>query len=445
MEEFLNKNNLEHLHKIFNDENIDEISLLPLLREEHIKLLIPSIGDQIKFKRALTTIINPPSNAGCISVKIKTRRLTQFNFFYYKNMNTSFFKNCFRLAQIHNWCGLHSASLNYIFHRHLYTLYKNEFDVTPFCNVNVNVPYNVKIVPLNFYLYPNCDKVIISVEGSRKLDCKINCNSNEDVVHILSNLSQDLLQISCTIEAPIKANIHALSQNGNVDIHNFHGEVINVQTTNGNITASKCVCEKIILSSSSGNITCKNVLQAAHISLSAGKNGNIHTDKLQGLNLLAKTVDGNIETQSTYCENSSFSTETGSLQLANTHKNCYVTCGENGNLNMTGFDGTLQAIIKQGNINIDVVRIEGNSKIKIENEGSLNLKLAEQCLENTSFKLFTKKLDISSDLNVVVDIKENHKIMKAGNTNVQTEIECPNSDVIIKNLSLSDMFNLEKK
>ncbi|KAK4885934.1 hypothetical protein RN001_002205 [Aquatica leii] len=46
MEEFLNKNNLEHLHKIFNDENIDEISLLPLLSEEHIKLLIPSIGDQ---------------------------------------------------------------------------------------------------------------------------------------------------------------------------------------------------------------------------------------------------------------------------------------------------------------------------------------------------------------------------------------------------------------
>ncbi|KAK4886161.1 hypothetical protein RN001_002432 [Aquatica leii] len=64
MEEFLNKNNLEHLHKIFNDENIDEISLLPLLSEEHIKLLIPSIGYQIKFKRALTTIINPPSNAG---------------------------------------------------------------------------------------------------------------------------------------------------------------------------------------------------------------------------------------------------------------------------------------------------------------------------------------------------------------------------------------------
>ncbi|KAF5275852.1 hypothetical protein FQR65_LT04090 [Abscondita terminalis] len=326
--------------------------------------------------------------------------------------------------------------------RRLYTLYKKEFCVTPFCSLKINLPYNVTIVPLDFFKYPNCDRVNISVEAHENVDCQINCSSQEDVINVNSSLKENLHLFSCKIEAPVKADIHASLENGNIDIANFHGNIINLRTRNGNISAGTCVCEKIVMASSAGSINCKNMLQAAHISLSTGEHGNICTEKLQGLTLIAKTINGNISTKSTYCDNSSFSTEGGNLLLSNTHKNCTVKCTNQGRVRMTGFDGTLQASIERGNVNIDVVRIEGNSKITIEKEGMLTLKLTEECVENTIFKLFCKGVDISPDLNVTVDIKANHKIMKAGEAKTQAEIECPHSNVVITNLSWREMFNV---
>ncbi|KAF5295093.1 hypothetical protein FQA39_LY13244 [Lamprigera yunnana] len=384
----------------------------------------------------------------------------------------------------------------------LHSLYRKEFNVTPFCNINLKLPYNVSFIPLDLYEYPNCDKVIVNLEGeneSYKIDCvqkedvidissvldncngstevickieapvkanlyeypncdkvivnlegenesyKIDCVQKEDVIDISSVLDNcnGSTEVICKIEAPVKANINASSQNGNIRIANFQGSTIKVQTSNGNIYASKCISDSISLISLSGNITCKSVMQAAIIHLLTGKDGSISTEKLQGVTLLIKTLNGDIQTKSAYCDNSSFITEAGNLQLSNVHKKCQIVSKGNGKLHVIGFDGTLEAFAQRGNHIIQIVRVEGDSKIEIAEEGTLNLKVTEDCVKNTSFKLFSKALNISPDLNVLVEVGKNFRVLKTTRTITRTLVDCPHSNVIVSNLSFQEMFNLQ--
>lgn len=55
---------------------------------------------------------------------------------------------------------------------------------------------------------------------------------------------------------------------------------------------------------------------------------------MQGLNLHVSTRNGNITTNSTYCDHSIFETITGDIILNNTHKNVKISIKEKGNLNI---------------------------------------------------------------------------------------------------------------
>lgn len=54
---------------------------------------------------------------------------------------------------------------------------------------------------------------------------------------------------------------------------------------------------------------------------------------MQGLNLTIQTTSGNINTDSTYCDESLFVTENGDLNLENIHKHININI-EQGNLNI---------------------------------------------------------------------------------------------------------------
>uniref|UniRef100_A0A1Y1MYE8 DUF4097 domain-containing protein n=2 Tax=Photinus pyralis TaxID=7054 RepID=A0A1Y1MYE8_PHOPY len=325
--------------------------------------------------------------------------------------------------------------------RNLYTVYEKEFsDVTPFCSLNISLPYNIILEPLDLYNYPNCDKVIIRIESNKQFQPLI---KHKRVAHGLNLFGNDETSHAiCRIAAPIKASINATSENGNITLKNFNGKTIGIKTGNGNINVSKLHCEHISLTSLAGNITCKTVLQAADIHLHTGKNGDISTEKLLGINLSVITASGNINTMSSYCNNSHFTTESGYLNLHNVHKNCHIVCTETAKVNLVSFDGNLQACMERGEANIQIARIEGDSKITMTKEGALKLKLSNECLESSTFKILAKDLEINKDISVLLSEDDNYKIIRNDTSISNTLIHCPYGGVVVESLSWKEMFNL---
>lgn len=330
----------------------------------------------------------------------------------------------------------------FLFNRLLRTVYHKEIgDVTPFLTLNVSLPFNISLEPLDLYKYPNCDKVIVTIEGDNILH-DVKCTRLAHQL-FLSCDKYETSQATCRIEAPIKASINATSPQGNITLKNFNGKKININTGSGNITATKLYSEDISLTSLTGNIICRTVLQAANIYLSTGKNGNISIDKLLGLNLSVTTVNGDINTLSSYCNQSQFTTESGCLDLHNVHRKCQIFCNEKAKLNLVSFDGNLQACMESGEANIQIARIEGDSKIEIKKEGILKLKLSNECLETSIFRLLAKDLEIREDISVSTSVDNNYKIIKSGTSTTNTLVTCPHSNVVVESLSLKDMFNLK--
>lgn len=68
---------------------------------------------------------------------------------------------------------------------------------------------------------------------------------------------------------------------------------------------------------------------------------HIKTGRLQGLKLTVQTTNGNINTESTYCDESLFETEYGDLNLENIHKHIHINIKE-GNLNIGNIHNSLR-------------------------------------------------------------------------------------------------------
>ena len=67
------------------DQNIDSVDLLSLISEEQIKLLIPAVGDQIRFKQAVKRINSNPcidNNQVCIYIAVKHCRSKIVSIYY---------------------------------------------------------------------------------------------------------------------------------------------------------------------------------------------------------------------------------------------------------------------------------------------------------------------------------------------------------------------------
>ncbi|XP_018328457.1 uncharacterized protein LOC108739181 [Agrilus planipennis] len=324
-----------------------------------------------------------------------------------------------------------------------HTIFNTEFSVIPFCHLNIQGGFHLNIIPLDVHKYINADKVFVNFISPDPKNIDIpECKLDNDVITITSNNCSDCTELICNIEAPVKANVQATVSTGNIHISNFQGDHVLLGTKSGDISVENCYCQKIELHSEAGNIICKKVLQASDTSLTTGNFGSITANKLQGINLIASTVNGHIRTESTYFKDSFFSSETGPLHLLNAHKNCKVHIKSKGELNLIRFDGVLEAILKEGKANIQLSRIEADSKIIVDEEGELNLKLFESCQQTISLKIVGQDIRLNDNLQMTL-LKENDNLILTGeNTNgPKLNITAPKSKINVEGATISDLFS----
>lgn len=86
--------------------------------------------------------------------------------------------------------------------------FRQEYTVSPYSNVEVNCPFNVRIQPLNVYEQSNQDKVIINLLNTNKTPLPIlHCTQTENNIRIFNSDSPEDEHCLCIIDAPIKASM----------------------------------------------------------------------------------------------------------------------------------------------------------------------------------------------------------------------------------------------
>lgn len=324
-----------------------------------------------------------------------------------------------------------------------HTAYKppftQEFTVSPFSNLKIECNFNVALQPLSVSKYMNQDRVIINTLCHKTSDVPtVDCQQNGDEIAIKSNGNSTGLCV--IVEAPIKANFDVVvGGDGCVSVGSFENDFLNVQTTKGNIELEKFQSGDVNIVSVTGDVICKRNTQATQIRLKT-KSGSIRADKLQGKQLVVETESGDVTTQASYCDSSCFRSKTGNFYLQNVHKTCEIDV-EDGFVSLLVFDGTLGLNLKRGKVDVVLSRILGDSRICVEEEGCLSLKIVESCFDGTAFRFETSDLKNNGGFDLCEDggfFAINPKLKQENVVNVNCK------EVNVERISVLELFRLLK-
>jgi len=238
---------------------------------------------------------------------------------------------------------------------------------------------DLAIKPVDLDRYPNMDVATCSFLSADPVKNEFPVFSqNDGELSLTSSKVYEPSTSQCVVEIPLKHDVQIKDSSGknNIDIRSLESTLIEILTESGNITSKSLKGDVIKLSSKSGSINCQGVTQGS-ISFQSDS-GNIHGHRFQGPNLEIKTATGDISTESVYSDVSHFSSQDGNIHLKNLHRQCSVAVSGNGNLTISGMDGSLDAILGNGNHQIQISQLHDSSSIKVDN-GVLTLKIPEQC------------------------------------------------------------------
>lgn len=87
--------------------------------------------------------------------------------------------------------------------------FRQEYTVSPYSNVQVNCPFNVRIRPLNVFEQGDQDKVIVNLLSNVKSPLPIlHCTQTENCIKIFNSGTAKETGTLCVIDAPIKASMY---------------------------------------------------------------------------------------------------------------------------------------------------------------------------------------------------------------------------------------------
>lgn len=83
-----------------------------------------------------------------------------------------------------------------------------EFTVPPYCNLDVDCPFNVRVGPLNPFDYPNQEKIIVGLMNVDEKD--VHCVQDEGLVRLAcKSTGKHNSSCLCIVQAPIKASMYS--------------------------------------------------------------------------------------------------------------------------------------------------------------------------------------------------------------------------------------------
>ncbi|CAH2017783.1 unnamed protein product [Acanthoscelides obtectus] len=210
------------------------------------------------------------------------------------------------------------------------TYVEKELEVPTFCDVHIDLPYSVTVKPLNIHKYHNLDKLIIKVDERCENSLQHDVVGNQ--VKIDETVDIEEKDVMCYVKAPVKANLYINSKK-DINVGYFQGDKLYATSQEGDVYVDRFQGNSVNVITGNGNIRLNEFVQAANISAYVQENGSITTGRMQGLNLILKTNQGDINVESAYSHESHFEIVNGNLELQNAHRSCKIFIHE-GNINL---------------------------------------------------------------------------------------------------------------
>ncbi|XP_015117011.1 protein FAM185A [Diachasma alloeum] len=250
--------------------------------------------------------------------------------------------------------------------------------VKPFGRVVIDVPYHVEVKPTCPHEYPDMDTVLVKLVsqdsfGDKREDL-VTVNVTDELCEIKGKEEEFLGNGRCLVQTPVRYDVDIKTVgDANVEVHNMISDFITVQTEFGSIVGSKLQGKKISLSSSEGgSVTVHKSIQG-EIEINTAKDGCVDAEKCLGTKLDISTENGSVKLGSNYCEKATFTTLDGDLNLSNLHMDNSIDINGKGSLNISCFDGSLQANLGEGSAKIQLARVTDDSTITSNGDVSLTI------------------------------------------------------------------------
>lgn len=169
-------------------------------------------------------------------------------------------------------------------------------------------------------------------------------------------------------------------------------------------------------------------------------------DKIQGDVLHASTDCGKLSTNSCYVNSSIFQTNCGNLILHNVHKNSEINILRKGRLEITGFHGTLNAKVNDGQVKVQFSEILDKNSILVSNGTEpIEIYISDLIEENSFVDIKCKEIEVDES----VKSKSGENIFKSkfqlGENSMKNtlSIKSENRNVKLGKMSWADSLRLK--
>uniref|UniRef100_A0A4D5R9K3 Protein FAM185A n=1 Tax=Scolopendra viridis TaxID=118503 RepID=A0A4D5R9K3_SCOVI len=300
---------------------------------------------------------------------------------------------------------------------HQITVFSSEEKLSPTGSVNLHLPFNVQIQPVNVEDFPQMDKTFFKLVAScgHEMDEKAlkqmfswEIESTPFSVLIKSKLTDEGLNFCrgtsnpfmFMMNIPLYCNLQVETEKmGNVSVSELESKKLSVSTDKGGIHCKRLKCAEMNLKSNSGDVLCTGVLQG-NINIKTKNKGSVTGMRFQGNEIDVATEDGSIDVSAIYADRSCFQSNTGNMNLENYHGNGAVSIKQ-GNLFVSGLDGSLKVEMEKGSANIQVSRF--HSLHIMNKQGDVKVNVPETL--QASLELEGKELQIEKRLRTQGAIK----------------------------------------
>ncbi|XP_063052779.1 protein FAM185A [Engraulis encrasicolus] len=251
-----------------------------------------------------------------------------------------------------------------------------EFEVSPFSKVNVKLPCDLSVRPLDPHAFPEADRAFISVQG-------VNVNSDinlDDFKVQYCAESEELLihgddmtsNVTVELTAPIKSDIYVTATGeGSVSIQRMESDVCKVQTEKGNCTLASIRSHCVDVQAAGGNVTGLGTIHG-NVTICGKEGSEVNLKKIQGSYMIVSTDQGQLKVKSIYAESSQVSSSAGEIQLGHIHGDAIVET-DSGNVNVDTSNGALNIMTVSGNI--DAYVGEKGSADLVTETGSVSVRI----------------------------------------------------------------------
>lgn len=310
--------------------------------------------------------------------------------------------------------------------------------VDPFSKIKINCSASATVRPVDLFECPNSDKLrVFAYSTTGKSSSEIDIKGDEKNVEVSARDKLGAKEdTKFVFEVPVKCNLE-ITAGKDVSIAEMYSDYIDVKSQK-NIFTKNLRGTSIELLSQEGDITCDGLTLAQEIKIQTNHRGNIHLDKIQGDAMTCASSKGTISTNACYAGVSKFTTQTGTLNLKNVHKQATVYVLEEGDINMTGIHGNLLIKANGGNLNLQFSEVMDDTIIMSNDSKHVSINISDLVEENCFIELNSDEIILDKSASHLKDRLQGNKFRLGNGENKNKLLVSVTGKLALGKLSWAD-------